>query len=105
MIRVLLTALLVAAAPAAFADLYKCVDAKGKTQYSDKPLPGCKATADVKAEPAGTNRKTSARPRPPSFNERDNFAREQVVRCGQARQAAKRGDASESVRETLRDCM
>ena len=33
--------LLLAAFPAA-AQMYKCVDARGVTHYTDKPLPGCK---------------------------------------------------------------
>jgi len=39
-----LAVLLLAAAPA-FAQMYKCVDEKGKTQYSDKPGPNCKGGA------------------------------------------------------------
>jgi uncharacterized protein DUF4124 len=36
-----LAILLLASGPAA-AQLFKCVDARGRTHYTDKPLPGCK---------------------------------------------------------------
>ena len=102
MIRSFVLALLLAASPAAFADLYKCVDARGKTQYSDKPLPGCKGAAPITRTPkAAEPAKAESR----AFSDRNQFAREQVVRCGQARQSYRRGQASDSVRETLRDCM
>ena len=47
-----LVVLLAFALPAQ-AQLYKCVDARGKTQYSDKPIPGCRAekTTEVPAPP------------------------------------------------------
>ena len=32
-----------ALAPAAFAQMFKCVDARGVTHYSDKPRPDCKS--------------------------------------------------------------
>lgn len=38
--RAALAALLIAAAPAQ-AQMYKCVDERGVTHYSDKPRPGC----------------------------------------------------------------
>jgi len=44
-------ALLVFAA-SAHAQLYRCVDAKGKVQYSDKPLPGCRALQRQENAPA-----------------------------------------------------
>lgn len=106
MIRVTLVALLLAASPAAFAQMYKCVDAKGKTQYSDKPLPGCKATV-IKGEAPPPAREKGPQPKragSSGFAERNNFAREQAARCAQARQAMKRGSDQESVRQTLRDC-
>ena len=37
-------ALLVIALPA-YAQMYKCVDERGATQYTDKPRPGCKPAA------------------------------------------------------------
>jgi|SRR3954470_710705 hypothetical protein len=40
-------ALLLAVALPAQAQLYKCVDARGKIQYSDKPIPGCRAEKTI----------------------------------------------------------
>ena len=51
-----LTALLLACAPA-YAQMYKCVDARGVTHYSDKPLPPSCKGGEVKIRatpPAGT---------------------------------------------------
>jgi len=48
-------ALLLAAGPAQ-AQLYRCVDAKGKVQYSDKPGAGCRTVSREENAPA--------RPRP-----------------------------------------
>ena len=42
--RVVLLAGLVVAGAAHAAPVYKCVDAKGVTQYSEKPVPGCRGT-------------------------------------------------------------
>lgn len=39
-------------AASAQAQLYRCVDAKGRVQYSDKPLAGCKAMARQENAPA-----------------------------------------------------
>lgn len=105
MIRVILLALLAASPPAAFAELYKCVDARGKTQYSDKPLPGCKAAA-VKGERPAAAAKPAPRGKSDPIAERQSqVAREQAARCSQAQQAYKRGDGSDAVREQLRGCM
>ncbi|HYR36273.1 MAG TPA: DUF4124 domain-containing protein [Burkholderiales bacterium] len=41
--------ILLAALPAQ-AQMYKCVDARGKTEYTDKPLEGCKESA-IKPSP------------------------------------------------------
>lgn len=46
--RALLLAVLLAAAGPAGAQLFKCVDAKGRTHYTDKPLPGCKGEAEMR---------------------------------------------------------
>src|SRR5947207_13449047 len=46
-----MVALLVFALPVQ-AQMYKCVDARGKTQYSDKPIPGCKTERTIEAPPA-----------------------------------------------------
>ena len=50
--RLLVAAALLALLPAANAQMYKCVDARGVTFYSDKPQPGCKGDkVDIKASP------------------------------------------------------
>jgi hypothetical protein len=49
-VRALIAALLLAALPAQ-AQIYKCVDARGTTHYSDKPLPDCKGVAvDIRGQ-------------------------------------------------------
>lgn len=50
--RLLTTALLLAFVLPVQAQMYKCVDARGKTQYSDKPLPGCRAEKTLEAPPS-----------------------------------------------------
>ena len=45
--RTLAVALLLAVALPAQAQLYKCVDARGKIQYSDKPIPGCRSEKTI----------------------------------------------------------
>lgn len=106
MIRVILLALLLTAPPAAFAQLYKCVDARGKTQYSDKPLPGCKAAA-VRGEPRpAPAAKAGPKGKADPISEKHNqVAREQAARCSQAQQAYQHGDGGDGVREQLRRCM
>ena len=49
--RVLMTALLLALVLPAQAQMYKCVDARGKIQYSDKPIPGCRTEKTIEAPP------------------------------------------------------
>ena len=51
--RMIGLALLVALALPAQAQLYKCVDARGKTHYSDKPIPGCRAVRTTETPPRG----------------------------------------------------
>ena len=46
--RALLLAVLLAVAGPASAQMFKCVDAKGRTHYTDKPLPGCKGEAEMR---------------------------------------------------------
>src|SRR5688572_5873628 len=43
------------------AQVYKCVDERGRTQYADKPGPGCKASAkDVRPQPPAPDKAGSA---------------------------------------------
>ena len=78
--RLLAAAALLALLPAANAQMYKCVDARGVTFYSDKPQPGCKGdTVDIQASPPLGG---GAAPRPPqSFAGQDaEFKRRQIER-------------------------
>src|SRR5438874_2096605 len=84
-----LLASLLLAAPPVEAQMYKCVDARGKTQYSDKPIPGCKNTTTVERPPppparaapgAAAKAKQSAKPAPKG--EMDQLSAEQrASRC------------------------
>ena len=49
--KTLAIAVLLAFSIPAQAQTYKCVDERGKTRYSDKPIPGCKAPGTVVAPP------------------------------------------------------
>jgi len=49
--RALTMALLLAFVLPAQAQMYKCVDARGKIQYSDKPIPGCRGEKTIAAPP------------------------------------------------------
>ena len=78
--KLLVAAALLALLPSAHAQMYKCVDARGVTFYSDKPQPGCKGDkVDIKASPPLGG---GAAPRPPpSFAGQDaEFKRRQIER-------------------------
>ena len=49
--RILIATALLALALPAQAQMYKCVDARGKTQYSDKPIPGCRSEKTIETPP------------------------------------------------------
>ena len=51
---------LLALALPAQAQMYKCVDARGKTQYSDKPIPGCRTEKTIEAPPPSAAHPTPA---------------------------------------------
>ncbi len=59
--RSLIAALLLALALPAYAQMYKCVDARGKIQYSDKPLAGCRAEKALEAPRSAPAPKLAAR--------------------------------------------
>jgi hypothetical protein len=73
----LLGALLVALP--ATAQMYKCVDARGVVQYSDKPSPGCKGgPVDIQPIPSLSGHGTTP---PPSPSQQDtDFRRRQIER-------------------------
>ena len=58
--RLLACLLLFLAAPAVQAQMYKCVDERGKTRYSDKPIPDCKSGVTITAPPKPSDAKSAA---------------------------------------------
>ena len=58
--RVLACLLLLLAVPAVQAQMYKCVDERGKTRYSDKPFADCKSAATIAAPPKLSDSKSGA---------------------------------------------
>jgi hypothetical protein len=66
-------------APAAHAQMYKCVDARGVVQYSDKPSPGCKGgPVDIQPIPSLSGHGTTP---PPTASQQDtDFRRRQIER-------------------------
>jgi hypothetical protein len=77
--------LLLLAALAADAQMYKCVDERGKTQYTDKPQAGCQETA-IKPSPPLSG---AVRPRQQDLGaDEAGFKRRQLER--EAKDAAER---------------
>ena len=63
----------------ATAQMYKCVDARGVVQYSDKPSPGCKGgPVDIQPIPSISGQGTTP---PPTATQQDtDFRRRQIER-------------------------
>lgn len=75
----LAAALLLLASTAGAATMYKCVDARGVTHYTEKPLPGCKGReVDIQPQPP-TGGGAAPPPRSVGDEERD-FRRRQIER-------------------------
>ncbi len=76
--------------------MYKCVDAKGVTHYSDKPKPDCKGVAvNIKAQPS-----VSGAPAPASGDvgaQEREFQRRQIER-GKAEEAEARRQSEDKRR-------
>jgi hypothetical protein len=66
-------------APAAYAQMYKCVDQRGVVTYSDKPSAGCKGgPVDIQPIPSLSGHGTTP---PPSASQQDtDFRRRQIER-------------------------
>ncbi len=107
-----LTILLLACAPA-YAQMYKCVDARGVTHYSNKPLPpSCKGGAvKIRATPpSGTSRPSV----PPAagtaaeLNRRCTRTAQEYARTESGRRDGKpdenRDQRLEQLREQMRGC-
>ena len=79
--RLLAAAALLALLPSANAQMYKCVDARGVTFYSDKPQPGCKGDkVDIQPIPSLSGQVASP-PAPSSTAQQDaDFKRRQMER-------------------------
>ncbi len=77
--RIAALALLLAAAPAS-AQMFKCVDERGVTHYTDKPRPGCKGgSVDIRPIPPVSGK--AAAPRAPDVAGQDaDFKRRQIER-------------------------
>lgn len=89
--RLIAAALLLLYGFCAQAQMYKCVDAKGVTHYSDKPQPGCKsAEVDIRSQPPVSGQTA---PRQEDFKaaERD-FQRRQIQRGREEDAAAGRAE-------------
>jgi uncharacterized protein DUF4124 len=76
-----LVACLALLVPAAQAQMYKCVDARGRVQYSDKPQPGCSGgPVDIQPIPPLSGQ-VAAPPPPSSTAQQDaDFKRRQMER-------------------------
>jgi hypothetical protein len=88
MTRAWLAAIAVSLFPAcAIAQMYKCVDQRGVTHYSDKPSPGCKGSeVDIRASPPVG----SAAPRPAQDlkQQETEFQRRRIAREREEEKAA-----------------
>jgi hypothetical protein len=78
-VRIAALVLLLAAAPAS-AQMFKCVDERGVTHYTDKPRPGCKGgSVDIRPIPPVSGK--AAAPRAPDVAGQDaDFKRRQIER-------------------------
>jgi hypothetical protein len=104
-----LTVLLLACAPA-YAQMYKCVDQRGVTHYSDKPLPPSCKGGEVKIRATGTSKPSA----PPAtgitaeINRRCARSAQEYARMQSARRDGKpdenRDQRLEELREQARGC-
>lgn len=118
--RALLLAALLGAATGVHAQMYKCVDDRGVTQYSDKPRPGCKGgpvdirpippisgslqerSEDFAREDADFNRRQNERERTAAkeraeLRARCSALREEQARLSSGRRLAQVNDKGERV--------
>jgi Domain of unknown function (DUF4124) len=78
-VRLLAAAALIALAGPAYAQMYKCVDERGVTHYSDKPRPGCKGgEVNIQGSPPVSG---ALQPRKDDINKQNaDFSRRQIER-------------------------
>ncbi len=86
--RVLARLVLLAAAPAGAVQMYKCVDAKGVTHYTEAPLPGCKGK-ELDIQPQAPTSGTGPAPARDVGEQEREFRRRQLERG----RAAEKDDA------------
>src|SRR5688500_20172099 len=77
--KVALGVFLALVSTAATAQMYKCVDARGVVQYSDKPSPGCNGgPVDIHPIPSISGQRTT--PAPSASQQDTDFKRRQIER-------------------------
>jgi hypothetical protein len=78
-VRRLVAAALIAICGPGYAQMYKCVDERGVTHYSDKPRPGCKGgEVNIQGSPPVSG---SLQPRKDDFDKQNaDFAQRQIER-------------------------
>jgi hypothetical protein len=88
----------------ASAQMYKCVDERGVTQYSDKPRPGCKGgPVDIRGQPPISG---GAAPQAEDLKQQEReFQRRQIKRGEEEQKAAQRATAQQKHCENLRNRM
>ena len=68
-------------APAAQAQMYKCVDAQGRVVYADKPQPGCKGGAvNIQSSPSISGEGLTPQAVPKTAEQDADFKRRQIER-------------------------
>ena len=116
--KTLAIAVLLAFSIPAHAQMYKCVDERGVTRYSDKPMPGCKVLTKAAAPapavappPAKTPAKRAAKAEPTEQEKAYFASRCKTLKEEQEWLLSPRGAAVEAhaarlgqVREALRAC-
>jgi hypothetical protein len=115
--RTLALTLLALLALPAEAQLQKCIDERGRVHYSDKPIPGCRPTAQQPAPPPvrkdtpkpvakGPAKATKARPAPPPSAAECKAAKEQQewLRSDRGKGVEMRETRIAQVEQTMRKC-
>jgi Domain of unknown function (DUF4124) len=100
-VRVLALLALLAAPTAGAVQMYKCVDAKGVTHYSEAPIPGCKGKeVDIQPLPAPSGKEVA--PSRELGVQEGEFRRRQLERGRAAEKAAAEAKAREQRCQSLR---
>lgn len=98
----LVGAVLLVSAPGAGAQMYKCVDERGRTSYSDKPRPGCRG-GEVTIKPIPPISGEERRPASDDVQRADQeFRRRQIERTQKAEKESRERDAQEKRCAALR---